>query len=52
MNIFDMLEDAAKGGKNIAVDWRYDKDNDVIREYGEEFKEDAEYLIFTQVSHP
>ena len=49
MDIFDIFEDASKEGKNITVNWIYDSDNDAILEYGEEFAEDFESLIFNLV---
>lgn len=46
MNFFDMLEDAAKRGISVTVNWRYHKDNDTALECGEEFKEDMENVTF------
>jgi hypothetical protein len=48
-DIFDMLEDYAKDGKNVAVNWIYEIDNDAGLEYGEEFSEDMEHLEFNFV---
>jgi hypothetical protein len=48
-DIFDMFEDYAKNGKNIAVNWIYEIDNDAGVEYGEEFSEDMEHLEFNFV---
>jgi hypothetical protein len=50
MDIFDMCEDAAQEGKNITVNWYYEKDNDALEEYGEEFAEDVEKLKFNIVA--
>jgi len=49
MDFFDIFEQAAEEGKNIEVNWRYDKENDMALEYGEEFKEDLESLKFNLV---
>ncbi|MBF0464225.1 MAG: DUF1987 domain-containing protein [Nitrospirae bacterium] len=49
MNLFDRLEENAEGGKNIAVNWIYDKKNESSLEYGEEFKEDLTTLKFNLV---
>lgn len=46
MNFFDMLEDAAERGVNVAVNWWYHPDNDTALECGEEFQEDLEYVSF------
>jgi hypothetical protein len=46
MNFFDLLEDAAQNGVQIKVLWRYNQDNDVALECGEEFQEDMEHVEF------
>jgi len=46
MDIFDIFEDACESGKSVVIHWVYDQDNDAILEYGEEFAEDYEYLVF------
>ena len=46
MNFFDMLEDAAGGGKKIVVNWRYHQDNETAMECGEEFMEDMSFVEF------
>jgi hypothetical protein len=46
MDLFDMLEDAVQNGKDITVNWRYDEDNEMAAEYGEDFMEDLENLPF------
>lgn len=50
MDIFYMLDDAAQNGKTIVVNWMYDKDNEALEEYGEEFAEDVEDVEFNLVS--
>jgi hypothetical protein len=43
MDIFDMLEEAHGGGREVAVVWYYDGDNERIAELAEEFKEDCTF---------
>lgn len=43
MDIFDMLEDAHKAGRAVAVNWRYDLRNERVVELAEEFKEDCSF---------
>ncbi len=46
MNFFDRLEETVEEGKNIVVNWIYDRENESSLEYGEEFKEDLTSLPF------
>ncbi|MGD9610953.1 MAG: DUF1987 domain-containing protein [Desulfovibrionaceae bacterium] len=46
LDLFEILEKAATAGTRITVNWRYDKDNDIAGECGEEFAEDAKALSF------
>jgi len=46
MDLFDMLEESVQNGKQISVNWRYDEDNEMAAEYGEDFMEDLEHLPF------
>jgi hypothetical protein len=46
MDLFDMLEESVNDGKQISVNWRYDEDNEMAAEYGEDFMEDLEKLPF------
>jgi deoxyribodipyrimidine photolyase len=46
MDLFDMLEESVQNGKEISVNWRYDEDNEMAAEYGEDFMEDLEHLPF------
>ena len=43
MDIFDALEDAHGTGRQVAVAWHYDGDNERIAELAEEFKEDCTF---------
>jgi len=48
--LFDKLEEQVnEKNKSIVVNWIYDAENDTAQEYGEEFKEDLEALIFNLV---
>lgn len=50
MNIFEMMEEAAEAGKkHITVNWRYDQENEMALEYGEEFQSDMKTVIFNLV---
>ena len=40
MDIFDLLEEAHNKGRTVRVDWRYDPQNERVRELAEEFRED------------
>jgi len=44
MDMFDKFEASVKEGKNITLNWIYDKENESSFEYGEEFQEDLEVL--------
>lgn len=43
MDIFDLLEEAHGDGKEVAVNWYYDAENERIAELAEEFKEDCSF---------
>ncbi|MFC3282387.1 biofilm regulation phosphoprotein SiaC [Litchfieldella rifensis] len=43
MDIFDLLEEAHLGGREIGVTWRYDARNERIAELAEEFREDCSF---------
>ncbi len=44
MDMFDQFETAADAGKDIPLNWIYNRDNESAMEYGEEFQEDLEVL--------
>ena len=52
MDIFDVLDDAARDGKNIVINWHYHEDNEIAQECGEEFMEDVESVKFNLVEIP
>ncbi|HEY0838060.1 MAG TPA: DUF1987 domain-containing protein [Azospirillum sp.] len=49
MNIFQMLEAAARDGRAITVNWRFEPGDDAMREFGEDFSEDLESVTFNLV---
>lgn len=46
MMFFNLLDEAAKNGKSILVNWRVSQENETIIECGEEFMEDLEFVEF------
>ncbi|MBT4286104.1 MAG: DUF1987 domain-containing protein [Deltaproteobacteria bacterium] len=46
MDILDLLDNKAKEGGSFIINWHYDKEDEIILEHGEEFKEDLEHLSF------
>jgi hypothetical protein len=50
MDIFDLLEEAHRAGKKVAVNWHYDRRNERVAELAEEFKEDCTFP-FAIVAH-
>ncbi|PZP25347.1 MULTISPECIES: biofilm regulation phosphoprotein SiaC [Pseudomonas] len=50
MDIFDLLEAAHGEGKQVAVNWHYDRRNERVVELAEEFKEDCSFP-FAILSH-
>lgn len=51
MDIFDLLEEAHRAGRTVAVNWYYDEQNERIAELAEEFREDCTFpfMIASQV---
>ncbi|MCW2236564.1 DUF1987 domain-containing protein [Azospirillum canadense] len=47
MNIFQMLETAARDGRSIAVTWCYEENDESMQELGEDFAEDLRHVAFT-----
>lgn len=43
MDIFDMLEEAHQEGREVAVNWYFDAQNERVGELAEEFKEDCSF---------
>jgi len=40
MEILDLMEQAFRAGQNVAVEWRYEPENERVVELAEEFRED------------
>lgn len=51
MDIFDILEEAHRDGRAVAVNWYYDEQNERVAELAEEFREDCTFpfMITSQV---
>ncbi|MBI5248525.1 MAG: DUF1987 domain-containing protein [Desulfomonile tiedjei] len=49
LNLFDVLESAAKNGQQVVVNWRYHEENETALECGEEFREELQSVIFNLV---
>lgn len=45
MDIFDILEEAYIGGKDVSVTWFYEADNERVAELANEFREDCSFLF-------
>ncbi|GGN29574.1 MULTISPECIES: biofilm regulation phosphoprotein SiaC [Marinomonas] len=43
MDIFDEMEDAFQKGRQVAVNWYFDAENERVAELAEEFKEDCTF---------
>ena len=43
MDIFDLLEDAHSGGRQVSVNWYYDPRNERVMSLADEFKEDCSF---------
>lgn len=50
MNIFQMLERAAEEGRSITVDWIFAPEDETMREFGEDFREDLRHVAFNLVA--
>ncbi len=46
MNLFDLLEEAAAGGRDVRVVWRHHEENESAQECGEEFREETRHMRF------
>ena len=49
MNMIQMLESAAQGGVRIDLRWCFQKEDEVIREFGEDFATELEHVHFQLV---
>ncbi|PWC95776.1 DUF1987 domain-containing protein [Azospirillum sp. TSO5] len=46
MNIFQMLETVARGGRPVTVTWCVEENDESMRELGEDFAEDLRHVVF------
>lgn len=46
MNLFQMLEEAARRGVGVTINWRYHPEDDTMEEFGEDFSEDFDHAAF------
>lgn len=49
LNLFDLLDEAAKKGADIEINWRYHEENETALECGEEFAEELRTASFNLV---
>jgi len=49
MNIFQIMDEAVEAGIRAVVRWHYNKDDDIMQEFGEDFSEDIRSLNFEMV---
>lgn len=47
MNIFQMLETVAQGGRPVAVTWCHEEGDESMQELGEDFAEDLRHVAFS-----
>ena len=52
LNLFDMLDDAARRGQEIVINWRYHEESETALECGEEFAEELTTAKFNLVMIP
>lgn len=50
MNMFQMLDNSAKGGIRIVVNWFFAPEDETMKEFGEDFSEDLEHVTFNLVA--
>lgn len=49
MTLLERLDEAARDGARVDIDWFYDPDDETMRELGEEFGEDLQHAAFRLV---
>jgi hypothetical protein len=50
MNMFQMLDNAAASGARVTISWHFSPDDDTMKEFGEDFSEDLEHVVFNLVT--
>ena len=49
MNMIQILEAAARGETKVAIRWLFQEEDDVMREFGEDFSTELEHVEFQLV---
>jgi len=49
LDLFDLLEEAAKNGRQIIINWFYEDNDEESLEFGEEFQEDCNAVQFNLI---
>ncbi|WP_348981153.1 DUF1987 domain-containing protein [Azospirillum sp. TSH100] len=52
MNIFQMLETVARGGRPVTLTWCVEENDDSMRELGDDFAEDLRHVVFRMREMP
>lgn len=52
LDFFDMFEEVTGDGRQITINWVYEKEDEETRQYGEEFQEDFQSLTFNPIQKP
>ena len=47
MKLFELLDDAARKGRPVIIEWYCHNDDDTMQEFGEDYSEDIEHATFT-----
>jgi len=50
MNLFQILENCGKLGASVLINWAYQKDDEVMLEFGEDFSKDLNYVQFCLIA--
>ncbi len=50
MDILEILDNGANDSTPVTINWFYDKDDEIILEHGEEFKEDLNHVKFNLIA--
>ena len=46
MKLFDLLDGIAEKGRKVNIEWHYQKEDDSMEEFGEDYSEDIEFASF------
>lgn len=50
MGLLEMLEETAKNGNRVTINWHFEEDDDNMEELGQEFGEDLEHATFNLIA--